>query len=125
MPYRVVARIGAQVKRSEAVELDQALGLLEAEGRATQASANAQEIDLISRRIEPVQQVLARVELRRVSGDRLFDRFRRGKAVGGVDVRGDGSAEAYIGQVHRTLVEQVVHEDAFGALRRAVRATES
>ena len=60
------------------------------------------------RRIEPVQQVVARLEL---SGGGLR---------AGVDVRGDGSSEAFTGRVRRRLVEQRRRETAYQALRRAL-----
>jgi hypothetical protein len=61
------------------------------------------------REFEPVQQVAARAELRCPGGLRA-----------GLDVRGDGSAEAYTGRLRRSLVEQEPGEDAIAALRRAV-----
>ena len=37
----------------------------------------------------------------------------------GLDVRGDGSTEAYLGRVKREAIKQVRGEDAYKALRRA------
>jgi hypothetical protein len=61
------------------------------------------------RRLDPVQQVVGRIEL---AGP---ERLRAG-----VDVRGDGSCEAFTGRVRRTVVEQRDGETALAALRRVV-----
>lgn len=61
------------------------------------------------REIEPVAQVAARLELAGPGGER-----------GGVDLRGDGSAEAYTGRWRREIVERRRGEDAAAALRRAL-----
>ena len=61
------------------------------------------------RTLAPVQQVVGRIE---VTGP---DRLRAG-----VDVRGDGSSEAFTGRVRRQLVEQRRRESAVEALRRVL-----
>ena len=63
----------------------------------------------LSRTFEPVAQVAVRGEVAGPGGLR-----------GGVDVRGDGSAEAYTGRLRRRLVERRAAETAYDALRRAL-----
>lgn len=106
MPWRLTLRIGPKVRRSTHESLDEAIEAL----RAGLAAAPAREtVDLRFREFEPVQQVAARGEL---AGPR--------RARGGVDVRGDGSAEAFVGKLRRQVLELEPGEDAYARLRRAL-----
>ena len=112
MAYRVVVREGSKVEKLRAGSLEEALELLEQRARAIAAGPGRRAVDLRVRRFEPVQQVAARAEVR-AAGARA-----------GVDVRGDGSAEAWIGRrIRRRLIEPHDGEDAYGALRRVLQST--
>ena len=101
-------RSGAKVERARFDDLDAACATLERRGAELQDTASARTIDLkVGRRFEPVQQVVARLELAGPSRLRV-----------GIDVRGDGSAEAWTGRVRRKLVEQLPRESPYDALRR-------
>jgi hypothetical protein len=109
-PYTLTVRSRAKVHKERHGELGEALDALELAGAGLADGADARPAGgSLLRRIEPVQQVLARLELKGPGGLRA-----------GVDVRGDGSSEAYTGRVRRRLVEQRAGEDAYGALRRAL-----
>jgi hypothetical protein len=93
--------------------LDDALSALARRVDELQSSSVREEARFLSRRIEPVRLVAARLE---IAGPRS-----RGHAVrGGVDLRGDGSAEAFTGRVRRAVVARRDGESAPDALRRAL-----
>jgi hypothetical protein len=99
------------VSKERFAQLGDALRVMEERGRELESDADAQPVGgSLIRRIEPVQQVVARLEL---AGP---DRLRAG-----VDVRGDGSSEAFTGRLRRRLVEQRRGESAYDALRRELR----
>jgi hypothetical protein len=111
MPYTVTIRQGPKVTRERYTELEAAVGAVEERGRELERGADARAVGgSFIRRIEPVQRVVARLELK-----------GPGRLRAGVDVRGDGSSEAFTGRVRRRLVEQRKGEDAYGALRRALQ----
>ena len=88
--------------------LKDALDAIERLGREAEGGAHAAPAGgRLTRRMEPVQLVVARLEL---AGP--------GRLRAGVDVRGDGSSEGYTGRVRRQLVEQRRGESAYDALRR-------
>ena len=108
--YSLKTRFGAKVERSRFAELGEALAALEERGEELQGGADARTVDFkVGRRFEPVQQVVARLEL---SGP--------ARVRAGIDVRGDGSAEAWTGRVRRRLIEQLPQESPYEALRRSL-----
>ena len=110
MTYRLTVRTGAKVRKERHGELDEALAAVERIGRELSDGAGTRPVGgRVIRRIDPVQQVVGRIELAGPS------RLRAG-----VDVRGDGSSEAFTGRVRRRLVEQRDGESAYEALRRAL-----
>ncbi len=106
-------RAGPRVERSRFADLDDALDALEQRARGLAEDAPREQVDAKIKRFEPVQQVSARLEL--AGPERLLPSVRAG-----VDVRGDGSTEAYRGRVKRELVEQRKDESSYEALRRAL-----
>jgi hypothetical protein len=111
VPWKLTVRAGPRVERSRFADLDDALDALEQRARALAEDAPRDEVDAKIKRFEPVQQVSARLEL--AGPERLLPSVRAG-----VDVRGDGSTEAYRGRVKRELVEQRDGESSYEALRR-------
>ena len=106
--YTVTVRSGAKVRKQRHDGLDQALAAAEQVAAELSADAHARPAGgFLIRRLDPVQQVIGRIELRGP------DRLRAG-----VDVRGDGSSEAFTGRLRRRVVAQRDGESAYDALRR-------
>jgi hypothetical protein len=112
-PFRVIIRRRGKTEKRAFGTLDAALDDLEAELRAaaTQARQAPRPDRALGRDYEPGQRVVVRGELR-----------GPGRLRAGVDVRGDGSAQAYTGVVRRRLLDPDEREDAWAALRREVGA---
>ncbi|MDX6680312.1 MAG: hypothetical protein QOG94_351 [Solirubrobacteraceae bacterium] len=118
MSYTVTIRVGSEVTRRRVPSLDDAIDVLELELRSLGRSAERAPARAFAREIAPVAQVSARGEL---SGPgRLRPTVRAG-----VDVRGDGSFEAYRGKVRRDVIAQQRRESAFDALRRVLGAADA
>ena len=111
MSYTATVRHGPRVERESYDDLRAALEAVEARGRELEQGADARPVGgHLIRRFDAQQQVVARIEL---GGP--------GRLRAGVDVRGDGSSEAWTGRLRRRLVEQRRGESPYDALRRAVK----
>ena len=111
MPWTLTLRAGARVERQRFDELATAVDELESRGDELARAASQEPLTTRLKRYEPVQQVYARLEL--AGPQRVLPSVH-----GGVDVRGDGSVEAFRGRVRRTLIEGRKGETPYAALRR-------
>ena len=108
--YTLKLRFGPKVEHQRFDSLDPALDALEQEMRASAQTERRTTVDLRYREFTPVQQVAVRAELSGPRGLRA-----------GIDLRGDGSAEAFTGRFRRRLVEQQDGESPYDALWRVLR----
>jgi hypothetical protein len=108
-PYTLTVRAGSKVERERFDRLPDALDALEREVRARSQTDRRRTVDLRYRKFEPVAQVAVRAEL---AGP--------GRLRAGVDLRGDGSTEAFTGRLRRRVVEQRRDESPYDALRRVL-----
>jgi hypothetical protein len=113
--WTLIVRAGPDVRREHFETLDAALEALGEHLDILGPTARRAEASVLRRRIEPSAQVAARIEIVAPSGS-------RGVTHAGIDLRGDGSAEAFTGRIRKQLVEQVRGESALDALRRALVA---
>jgi hypothetical protein len=102
---RTTVRVGSKVEHAE--HEDALSALLALRERLGAIGATRETTHVFRRELTPDAQVAARGELRAPGGVSV-----------GVDVRGDGSAEAWTGRWRRQLVEQRPGEDAYAALGR-------
>jgi hypothetical protein len=108
--YKLTVRRRGATECARFASLAQALSALEARLDDLAPGARRAPERALARELEPVQQVALRGE---VAGPGVR---------GGIDVRGDGSAEAFTGRWRRVLVERETGETAYDALRRALSA---
>jgi hypothetical protein len=111
--WRITVRNGPRVEKYKARDLEGALDVVEREGRVLSAGPGRRTLELRTRTFTPQRQVAGRVEL-------------AGPGVrAGIDVRGDGAAEAWTGRVRRRVIEQQGRETPYDALRRVVAQSTS
>ena len=106
--WSLTIRHGPKVAKSSHATLGAAVDALRS-GLAPARDEQRRPLKVLSREYAAISQVLARGELRGP------DRRR-----GGVDVRGDGSAEAWTGGWRRTVVDAAPGETPYDAVLRAL-----
>jgi hypothetical protein len=111
--WTLKVRIGPKVERRRFEALDPALDALELRLDELAETARRGDVQFFRRTIEAARQVSVRAEL--AGPGRILPAVR-----GGVDLRGDGSAEAFTGRSRRQLVEPRAGEAAVAALRRVL-----
>jgi hypothetical protein len=111
--WKLTVRAGPRVRRERFDDLEPALSALEEQARELATGAPGRTADIKIRQFEPAQQVIARLEL--AGPERFVPNVRAG-----IDVRGDGSVEAYRGRVRRAVIDPERGETPYAALRRAL-----
>jgi len=106
--YTLTLRREGDSERQRFETLNGALDALETEIRAMAQTVRREQTKSIGRSYQPEELVAVRAE---ISG--LGVR-------GGVDLRGDGSVQAYSGRIRRAVIEPREGEDSYSALRRVL-----
>jgi hypothetical protein len=111
--WKLTERAGPKVSRSSFDDVERALEELESRGRELADAAPGESVNVKYKRFEPDQRVVARLEL--AGPERFVPSVRAG-----VDVRGDGSVEAFRGRVRREVISENRGESPYAALRRVL-----
>lgn len=109
----MTVRAGARVEHARFDALDPAIDALKARVTLLADDAAQRPPDTQLKRYSPADQVVARAEL-------AGPQRRLASRHAGIDVRGDGSSEPYVGWVRRKPLEAPNGEDVFSALRQAL-----
>lgn len=112
--WTLTVRNGPHVERVRSQTLAGAIDAMEERMDELAPGARREAIEVFRRRFDAVRQVAVRAE---VAGP---GRGWLGTVRGGVDLRGDGSAEAYTGRLRRSLVQLHPGESAYDGLRRVL-----
>jgi hypothetical protein len=111
--WTLTLRNGPRVERARFDTLRAALAALEQRMDDLAPVARREAVQVFKRRYDAVRQVAVRGEV--AGPGRVLPGVR-----GGVDLRGDGSAEAYLGHWRRTLIELEPGETPYEGLRRVL-----
>jgi hypothetical protein len=111
--WTLTVRNGPRVQRTHCATLNEALNALEHQLEELAPTARRRALQVARQRYDAARQVAVRAELAGPGG-------LLGGARGGVDLRGDGSTEAYTGHIKRRLVQLRPGESVYDGLRRAL-----
>ena len=111
--WKLTVRDGPRVERLRFDALPAALDALEARIDELAETTRREDVQFFRRTIEAARQVAVRAEI--AGPGRIAPAVR-----GGVDLRGDGSTEAFTGRSRRVLVEVAAGETGVDALRRVL-----
>lgn len=109
--YTLKVREGSSVKRSRHETADELFDAVSRLSEELSDRADRQPVKSMFRDYEAIELVHGRVEVSIATG-----RFKHRR--GGIDVRRDGSIEAFVGRTNRTVVEPTPGETVPQALRR-------
>jgi hypothetical protein len=115
--WTLTVRSRGRVERERFTELCDVLDAVDTRARILRESAPNRPVDLRYKKLEPGQQVFARIEI--AGPERLLASVRAG-----LDIRGDGSAEPYLGRLRRSAISPRAGEDPATALRRVLGAAD-
>ncbi len=113
--WTLTVRDGPRVGHKRFESLAETVRAMERELDELIPTAKRRTIQLAGKRFDAARQVAVRAE---VAGPGGWGNRPRG----GVDMRGDGSLEAYTGRLRRRLVELEAGETPYEGLRRALEA---
>jgi len=105
--WKLTIRHGSQVEHERLDSLDEAVDELRRRMERLAGQSHRKTVNVLSRTFDPVAQVAARGEVAGPGGARA-----------GIDLRGDGSTEAFVGRWRRSVVTPAGDETAYDALRR-------
>jgi hypothetical protein len=111
--WTLTVRNGPRVERMRFHTLGETLDALERHIEELAPGARRRALQVAGRRYDPARQVAVRAELTGPGGPLA-------RARGGIDLRGDGSAEAYTGRFRRSLVQLHPGESPYEGLRRTL-----
>jgi hypothetical protein len=111
--WTLIVRNGSEVQRLRFAGLTPAIDAMERQLGELEPDVRRNAIGVFKRQFDAARQVVVRAEIAGPGG-------LRSSVHGGVDLRGDGSAEAYTGRYRRSLVPLEGQESPFDGLRRAL-----